>query len=125
MNDQGVSYSRQKSDAEWKKELNDEQFYILRKKGTERPGTGEYNKFYPNEGHFVCAACKQPLYSAKQAKFDSGCGWPAFDKIYEGAVVTETDASLGMVRVEIMCSGCGGHLGHVFEGEGFTEVRKR
>ena len=72
--------------------------------------TGEYNKFYPKEGHFVCAACQQPLYSAA-AKFDSGCGWPAFDKIVEGSVVTQTDVSMGMQRVEIMCGGCGGHLG--------------
>merc|ERR1712185_678691 len=87
-------------------------FAVLRKKGTERPGTSEWNKFYPKTGHFQCAApsCAQPLYST-QAKFDSGCGWPAFDKIVEGAVVTATDNSLGMKRVEIMCAGCGGHLG--------------
>ena len=84
----------------------------------------EYNKFYPKEGHFACAGCGQPLYSA-QSKFDSGCGWPAFDKIVEGAVVTQTDSSLGMQRVEIMCGGCGGHLGHVFEGEGFTQSMER
>ena len=142
-NDQGVEYDVVKSEEEWKKELAPETYYILREKGTERPGTGEYNKFYPKEGHFTCAGCNTPLYSAA-AKFDSGCGWPAFDKIVEGAVVTkvstpyvvhtscatliglslcarlQTDSSLGMTRVEIMCGGCGGHLGHVFEGEGFT-----
>ena len=112
-----------KTTNEWMTELAPEQFEILRNKGTERPGTGEYNKFYPKEGHFACAGCGQALYSA-QSKFYSGCGWPAFDKIVEGAVVTETDSSLGMVRVEIMCSNCGGHLGHVFEGEGFTPVRR-
>lgn len=110
-NDQGVEYAVQKSDDEWKAELGDAEYYILREKGTERPGTGEYNKFYPKSGHFTCAGCGTPLYSA-EAKFDSGCGWPAFDKIVEGSVVTQTDASLGMVRVEIMCAGCGGHLGH-------------
>ena len=64
------------------------------------------------------------LYSAA-AKFDSGCGWPAFDKIVDGAVVTQTDRSLGMSRVEIMCAGCGGHLGHVFEGERMTPTNER
>jgi peptide-methionine (R)-S-oxide reductase len=123
-NDQDVEYSVKKSDAAWKEELSPERYYVLREKGTERPGTGEYNKFYPKEGHFVCGGCGQPLYSA-QAKFDSGCGWPAFDRIVDGAVVTQTDTSLGMRRVEIMCGGCGGHLGHVFEGEGFTETMER
>ena len=101
------------------------------------PGSGVYNKFAPPEGHFKCAGCEQPLYSAA-AKFDSGCGWPAFDKIVSGAVVTQTECAraprtsqpvgrfgltaarpcdsntLGMRRVEIMCSACGGHLGHVY-----------
>jgi peptide-methionine (R)-S-oxide reductase len=104
--------------------LSPEQYNILRNKGTEYPGTGEYNKLYPKDGHFACAGCGQPLYSAA-SKFDSGCGWPAFDKIVTGAVVTDTDRTLGMTRVEIMCSGCGGHLGHVFEGEGFTPTNER
>ena len=96
LNDQGVTYRVKKSSDEWQQELVGEAYYVLRQKGTERPGTGEYNKFYPTEGHFVCAApsCAQPLYSA-QAKFDSGCGWPAFDKIVKGAVVTATDNTLG------------------------------
>jgi peptide-methionine (R)-S-oxide reductase len=84
----------------------------------------EYDKFYPKEGHFVCAGCGQPLYTAA-AKFDSGCGWPAFDKIVDGAVVTQTDETLGMTRIEIMCSSCGGHLGHVFPNEGFTPTMER
>lgn len=123
-NDQGVVYPIQKTKNQWLSDLSDEEYRVLRQKGTELPGSGEYNKFYPNDGHFVCVACRQPLYSA-QAKFDSGCGWPAFDKIVEGAVVTQTDTSMGMRRVEIMCSGCGGHLGHVFEGEGFTPTMER
>ena len=123
-NDQGVSYPVQKTADEWREELGNAEYYVLREKGTERPGTGEYNKFYPKEGHFVCAGCGTPLYSA-EAKFDSGCGWPAFDKIVEGSVVTQTDRTLGMTRVEIMCAGCGGHLGHVFEGEGFTPTMER
>lgn len=76
------------------------------------------------EGHFTCRACGKPLYSAA-AKFDSGCGWPAFDKIVQDSVVTKTDNSFGMMRVEIMCAGCGGHLGHVFEGERFTSTNER
>ena len=123
-NDQGVVYPDQRGEARWKLDLSDEEYYILRQKGTERPGTGKYNKFYPEDGHFVCAGCGKPLYSAA-AKFDSGCGWPAFDKIVDGAVVTQTDTSMGMRRVEIMCAGCGGHLGHVFEGEGFTPTLER
>ena len=123
-NDQGVEYAVQKSDAEWREGLSDMEYQVLRLKGTERPGTGEYNKFAPKDGHFVCAGCGQALYSAA-AKFDSGCGWPAFDKIVDGAVVTQTDRSLGMSRVEIMCAGCGGHLGHVFEGERMTPTNER
>ena len=123
-NDQGVEYEVQKSAENWREELTPEQYYILREKGTERPGTGEYDKFYPKDGHFVCAGCGTPLYSAA-AKFNSGCGWPAFDKIVKDSVVTQTDNSFGMKRVEIMCAGCGGHLGHVFEGERFTPTNER
>jgi len=123
-NDQGVEYKVTRTDEEWKKMLTPQQYNILRQKGTEYPGTGEYDKYYPKEGHFVCAGCEQPLYSAA-AKFDSGCGWPAFDKIVADSVVTATDKSLGMTRVEILCAGCGGHLGHVFEGEGFTPTMER
>ena len=123
-NDQGAAYSVQKSEAEWREGLSNEEYRVLRQKGTERPGSGEYNKFAPKDGHFVCAGCEQSLYSAA-AKFDSGCGWPAFDKIVEGGVVTMTDRSMGMSRVEIMCGGCGGHLGHVFEGERMTDTNER
>lgn len=111
-------------DTVWREKLSPEQYRILRQKGTEMGGTGEYNKFTPAEGFFKCAACENPLYSA-QSKFDSGCGWPAFDKCYTGAVKTETDISFGMKRVEIMCNACGGHLGHVFEGESFTATNER
>ena len=77
-----------KSDAEWRQALSPVQYNILRQKGTEPPRSGEYDKFYPKEGYFACAGCGNPLYSA-QSKFDSGCGWPAFDKCYEGGVKTE------------------------------------
>lgn len=120
----GSSEKVEMSDDEWRQILSEEQYYILRKKGTERPFTGEYDKFYPKAGYFACAGCGNPLYSA-QAKFDSGCGWPAFDRCYQGGVTTEVDNSMGMRRVEIMCGKCGGHLGHVFEGEQFTETNER
>mmetsp|Transcript_25985 Transcript_25985/g.41725 ORF Transcript_25985/g.41725 Transcript_25985/m.41725 type:complete len:236 (+) Transcript_25985:23-730(+) len=87
-----------KSDLQWKKELDAESFQVLRKKGTEPARTGEYDKFYPSEGHFVCKGCGNPLYSA-ESKFDSGCGWPAFDKCYVGGVKTETDMTFGMKRI--------------------------
>ena len=113
-----------KSDAEWKNELTSQQYQVLRLKGTEPARTGEYDKFYPTEGHFVCAGCGNPLYSA-ESKFNSGCGWPAFDKCYEGAVDTNIDNTFGMRRVEIVCAKCDGHLGHVFENEGFTPTAER
>ena len=114
----------QKSDAEWKKSLTTQQFQVLRLKGTEPARTGEYDTFYPTEGHFVCAGCGNALYSA-ESKFNSGCGWPAFDKCYQGAVSTNIDDAFGMRRVEIVCAKCDGHLGHVFENEGFTATAER
>ena len=115
-----------KSELEWQKELTPDEYYVLRQKGTELAGTGKYDKFYPekDEGYFECRACKNPLYSAA-SKFNSGCGWPAFDKCYKDALSVEVDRSLGMSRIEIMCNNCGGHLGHVFEGEGFTNTNER
>jgi len=114
----------EKSESDWKKELSDAEYYVLRQKGTERPRTGEYDKFYPKKGFFACAGCANPLYSA-QSKFDSGCGWPAFDKCYTGGVIIDVDNTLGMRRVEIMCAACDGHLGHVFEGERATPTNER
>lgn len=112
------------TDAEWRKKLSPQEYHILRQKGTEYPGTGEYDGFYPKEGYFACRGCGQPIYSAA-AKFQSGCGWPAFDKCYEGSVSIKKDSSFGMRRVEIMCSNCDGHLGHVFEGERMTDTNER
>jgi peptide-methionine (R)-S-oxide reductase len=91
---------------------------VLREKGTERPFTGKYDKHFPGEGVFNCAACNAPLYRAKH-KFKSGCGWPAYYDSIPGAVSRHVDQSIGMERTEIVCSNCGGHLGHVFKGEGF------
>ncbi|KIJ55375.1 hypothetical protein M422DRAFT_57840 [Sphaerobolus stellatus SS14] len=107
-----------KSEAEWRAVLSKEQFRILRQKGTEAPGTGQYDKFY-EEGVYTCAACNTPLYKST-TKFKSGCGWPAFFDAIPGAVTRHEDKAFGMTRTEITCTACGGHLGHVFKGEGFA-----
>lgn len=106
-----------KTESEWRAILSPEQFRILRQKGTEPAGTGKYNKF-SDEGIYTCAGCKTPLYKST-TKFDSGCGWPAFFDALPGAVSRHEDKSWGMVRTEITCTACGGHLGHVFKGEGY------
>mmetsp|Transcript_17176 Transcript_17176/g.25555 ORF Transcript_17176/g.25555 Transcript_17176/m.25555 type:complete len:150 (+) Transcript_17176:154-603(+) len=113
-----------KTDQEWKKKLSKEEYRVLRKKGTERAFSGEYDKFYPKKGYFVCAGCGNPLYSYS-AKFNSGCGWPAFDKCYQGSITTFEDSSFGMRRIEICCARCSGHLGHVFCGENHTDTNER
>lgn len=103
----------ERSEEEWKKLLTPKQYHILREKGTERPFTGDLlnNK---DAGVYKCAGCGLALFRS-DGKFDSGCGWPSFFEPLEGAHITETiDKSLGMVRTEITCSRCGGHLGHVF-----------
>jgi peptide-methionine (R)-S-oxide reductase len=103
-----------KTEEEWKKELTPEQYQILREKGTERPFTGEY-AFNKDEGKYVCAGCGQELFTS-DAKFDSHCGWPSFTAPAKSEVVEEhEDRSFGMKRVEVLCSRCEGHLGHVFE----------
>ncbi|XP_015892525.3 peptide methionine sulfoxide reductase B5 [Ziziphus jujuba] len=110
-----ASGSVQKSEEEWRAILSPEQFRILRQKGTEYPGTGQYDKFF-EEGVYKCAGCGTPLYRST-TKFNSGCGWPAFYEGLPGAINRNPDPD-GM-RVEITCAACGGHLGHVFKGEGF------
>lgn len=106
------------TEEQWKLRLTPEQFRILRKKGTEMAGTGEYNKHQPDHGIYECAGCSAPLYRFDH-KFDSGCGWPAFFDAFPGAVSRHEDRSFGRIRTEITCTNCGGHLGHVFKGEGF------
>ena len=102
-----------KTEEEWKKELSPEQFRILREKGTERAFTGEFWDHH-DIGTYSCAACGQELFQS-DSKFDSGCGWPSYFKpINELVLSEEKDVSYGMVRTEVMCSKCGGHLGHVF-----------
>lgn len=101
-----------KTEAEWKEQLTDDQFYVLRKEGTERPFSSPLNKIY-EPGTFVCAACETPLFEGKH-KFDSGTGWPSFDREIVGNVAFDTDNKLGYTRTEEHCATCGGHLGHVF-----------
>ena len=102
-----------KSDAEWRAELTPEQYRVLREKGTERAFTGEYDHTF-EPGAYRCAGCGAELFTS-EAKYDSGCGWPAFYAPASAeAVDEEVDTSYGMVRTEVMCSNCGGHLGHVF-----------
>lgn len=106
------------------KPLTKAEYQVIRLKGTELPGSGQYDHFYPKSGFFRCRGCGNPLYPSS-AKFSSGCGWPAFDKCYAGAVKTTVDKSFGRVRTEITCARCDGHLGHVFEGELMTESNER
>lgn len=102
-----------KSDAEWKEILSPEAYYVLRESGTELRGTGKYNKFY-EEGKYVCAGCGAHLFDS-EAKYDSRSGWPSFDRAASNFVSEELDGRYGMVRSEIHCNRCDGHLGHVFD----------
>jgi peptide-methionine (R)-S-oxide reductase len=103
----------EKSDEQWRRELTPEQYRVLRERGTEAPFSGEYDEFFES-GKYRCAGCGTELF-VSEAKFDSGCGWPAFSApAGEDAIEEETDLSHGMVRTEVLCASCGGHLGHVF-----------
>ncbi|EEA28250.1 hypothetical protein EYB25_000809 [Talaromyces marneffei] len=113
-----MTYPDQRTDEEWRAVLSPEQFRIIRQKGTEPPGSGKFDSHYPSTGVYNCAACDAPLYKA-DTKFKSGCGWPAYFDSVPGAVTRHTDRAFGMERTEIVCSNCGGHLGHVFKGEGY------
>jgi peptide-methionine (R)-S-oxide reductase len=101
------------TEADWKKRLTDQQFYILRKQGTERPGSSPLNH-EKRKGTFACAGCDLPLFSS-DTKFESGTGWPSFYQPLPNAIGTHTDRSLFMTRTEVHCARCIGHLGHVFE----------
>jgi peptide-methionine (R)-S-oxide reductase len=101
-----------KTDEQWRENLSDEQYRVLRKKGTEPPFTGTF-VYEEGRGMFICAGCGSRLFSS-ETKFDANCGWPSFYDALPGSVVFNTDYSHGMVRTEVACSNCGGHLGHVF-----------
>lgn len=115
-------YAVEKTEAEWKAQLTDDEYRILRQKGTEMPNTGKYNLHFA-EGVYRCKGCGTKLFESDQ-KFESHCGWPSFDDAIEGTVEYVQDYSHGMIRTEILCAKCGGHLGHVFN-DGPTETGKR
>ncbi|MEL6812364.1 MAG: peptide-methionine (R)-S-oxide reductase MsrB [Bacteroidota bacterium] len=105
-------YPVTKTEAEWRAQLTEKQFYVLREAGTERPFSSDLNKNY-SKGTYVCAACNTPLFKSEH-KFDSGTGWPSFDREIKGNVEFSTDYKIGYARTEEHCATCGGHLGHVF-----------
>ncbi|KAI1380269.1 SelR-domain-containing protein [Hypoxylon crocopeplum] len=113
-----MSYPDERSPDQWRAVLTKEQFRVLREKGTEAPYSGKYDKFFAESGVYTCAGCNAPLYKANH-KFKSGCGWPAYFDSIPGAVTRHEDSAFGMTRTEICCANCGGHLGHVFKGEGY------
>jgi peptide-methionine (R)-S-oxide reductase len=109
-----MTFPVEKTDEQWRQELTPEEYAVLRKAGTERPWTGEYNET-KTEGVYSCRACGHELFTS-DAKFDSHCGWPSFyEPTSEDNVVLREDNTLGMKRVEVLCANCGSHLGHVFE----------
>lgn len=108
-----MSKKIEKTDSQWKQQLTDEQYYVTRQAGTERPFTGKYNSHF-EQGTYVCVCCGQPLFDS-DAKYDHGCGWPSFSSAKDNESIDElADNSLGMRRTEIVCSHCDAHLGHVF-----------
>jgi peptide-methionine (R)-S-oxide reductase len=102
-----------KTDAEWKEILSPQQYTVLREKGTDRPGDGGYTKHF-EKGTYHCAACDAQLFESG-TKYESHCGWPSFDDAIEGSVNYVVDKTHGMIRTEIICNSCEGHLGHIFD----------
>ena len=109
---QNILNKMKKTEAEWKRVLTDQEYKILREKGTERAFTGKYDGHF-EEGIYECAGCGSQLFQS-ETKYRSGCGWPAFYDAIPGAIEENDDNTLGMKRIEITCSKCDGHLGHVF-----------
>ena len=106
------SYSVVKTEQEWKQQLTEQEYYVLREQGTEYAFSGKYDKFYET-GTYLCKACATPLFESEH-KFNSGTGWPSFDRGIKGNIGYDTDYDLGYARTEVHCNTCGGHLGHVF-----------
>jgi peptide-methionine (R)-S-oxide reductase len=117
-----MEYTLNKTEEQWKEELGEERYRILRKKATEYPHTGKYNLHY-EQGTYCCGGCGEPLFKS-DSKFDAHCGWPSFDDAIPGKVKNILDKTLGMIRTEIVCAKCGGHLGHVFN-DGPTKTGER
>ncbi len=112
--DSTMPFTVSKTDEDWKKQLTKNAFCTLREKGTDRPFTGQYDNFY-EEGMYHCAGCGQELFSS-ETKFKSGSGWPSFyDAVQKKRINEVKDTSHGMIRIEAVCSNCGGHLGHIFD----------
>jgi peptide-methionine (R)-S-oxide reductase len=116
------NYPLTKSEKYWRAELSEEEFRILRQKGTELPFSGEYNDHY-QEGDYLCKGCGKRLYLS-ESKFNSHCGWPSYDRAVEGSLIEIPDNSAGITRTEIVCANCGGHQGHVFN-DGPTQTGLR
>jgi peptide-methionine (R)-S-oxide reductase len=108
-----MSYPIEKTESEWLEKLGEQKYQILRQKGTEYPHSGAYNLHFEN-GTYLCAGCKEPLFESS-SKFNAHCGWPSFDESIPEKVKYIKDNSHGMIRTEIVCASCGGHLGHVFD----------
>lgn len=102
-----------KTEEEWKEVLTPQQYYVLREKGTDRPGDSGYTKHF-EKGTYHCTACNAQLFESN-TKYESHCGWPSFDDAIKGTVDFTLDNTLGMTRTEITCTNCGGHLGHIFD----------
>jgi peptide-methionine (R)-S-oxide reductase len=107
------STTMKKTEAQWKKELTDQEYFVLRQKGTDSAGDDGYTKHF-EKGTYVCAACNTQLFTSN-TKYESHCGWPSFDDAIKGTVEQIVDLSHGMVRTEITCKTCDGHLGHIFD----------
>ncbi len=102
-----------KTDAEWKAELTDQEYFVLRQKGTDKSGEEGYTKHF-EKGTYHCRACDTQLFESN-SKYDSHCGWPSFDDALPGTIETTKDLSHGMIRTEITCASCEGHIGHIFD----------
>lgn len=117
-----MAYKIQKTEEEWKAQLGNEKYKILRQKGTEFAHTGAYNLHFEN-GNYYCAGCGEILFESS-SKFNAHCGWPSFDQSIPGKVEYHKDTTHGMIRTEILCASCGSHLGHVFD-DGPTKTGTR